>query len=90
MLEKNIDIFANVLEEMNMKETAEAFRFEFRSKSNDEYELGKYNILKHLQTQLNRCTGSNYKNNHIPLIITKNKRNLFNTIYRGLGIEDSG
>lgn len=66
MLEKNIDIFANVLEEMNMKETAETFRFEFRSKSNDEYELGKYNILKHLQTQLNRCTGSNYKNKYSP------------------------
>ena len=71
MLEKNIDTFANVLEEMNMKETANAFRVEFRSKSNDEYELGKYNILKHLQTQLNRCTGSNYSNKFTP---TKKKK----------------
>ena len=66
MLEKNIDTFAKLLEGLNMKQTALAFREEFLSKSNDEYELGKYNILKHLQNQLSKCSGDNFSHQYFP------------------------
>ena len=83
MIEKNIDTFAKVLENINLKETAKVFREEFKSKSNDEYELGKINILKHLQNQLNKCTGNNIIHKYSP-ISTKKKKRIPNDIFDNL------
>ena len=83
MIEKNIDTFAKVLENINLKETAKIFREEFKSKSNDEYELGKINILKHLQNQLNKCTGNNIIHKYSP-ISTKKKKRIPNEIFDNL------
>ena len=66
MLEKNVQTFSRHLEEMNLKNTADAFKREFISKPNDAYELGKYNILKHLQKELNKCTGANTSIDYSP------------------------
>ena len=66
MLEKNVQTFSQHLEELNLKNTAEAFKREFLSKPNDAYELGKYNILKHLQKELNKCTGTNTSTDYSP------------------------
>ena len=66
MLEKNVLTFSRHLEEMNLKNTADAFKREFISKPNDAYELGKYNILKHLQKELNKCTGTNTSVDYSP------------------------
>ena len=66
MLEKNINAFSDLLRELNFPETAEIFKHEFLAKPNDEYQLGKYNILKHLQTQLNKCTGNSYAHSFNP------------------------
>ena len=66
MLEKNVFTFSRHLEEMNLKNTADAFKREFISKPNDAYELGKYNILKHLQKELNKCTGTNTSIDYSP------------------------
>ena len=66
MLEKNVLTFSRHLEEMNLKNTADAFKREFISKPNDAYELGKYNILKHLQKELNKCTGTNTSIDYSP------------------------
>ena len=66
MLEKNVLTFSRHLEEMNLKSTADAFKREFISKPNDAYELGKYNILKHLQKELNKCTGTNTSIDYSP------------------------
>ena len=66
MLEKNVLTFSRHLEEMNLKNTAETFKREFISKPSDAYELGKYNILKHLQKELNKCTGSNTSIDYSP------------------------
>ena len=66
MLEKNVLTFSQHLEELNLKNTAESFKREFISKPNDAYELGKYNILKHLQKELNKCTGTNTSTDYSP------------------------
>ena len=66
MLEKNVLTFSQHLEELNLKNTAESFKREFISKPNDAYELGKYNILKHLQKELNKCTGTNSSTDYSP------------------------
>ena len=66
MLEKNVLVFSQHLEELNLKNTAESFKREFISKPNDAYELGKYNILKHLQKELNKCTGTNTSTDYSP------------------------
>ena len=66
MLEKNVFTFSRHLEEMNLKNTADAFKREFISKPSDAYELGKYNILKHLQKELNKCTGTNTSVDYSP------------------------
>ena len=66
MLEKNVLTFSKHLEEMDFKNTADAFKREFISKPNDAYELGKYNILKHLQKELNKCTGTNSSIDYSP------------------------
>ena len=66
MLEKNVTIFSRHLEEMNLKNTADTFKREFISKPSDAYELGKYNILKHLQKELNKCTGANTSADYSP------------------------
>ena len=66
MLEKNVLTFSRHLEEMDLKNTADAFKREFISKPNDAYELGKYNILKHLQKELNKCTGTNSSIDYSP------------------------
>ena len=66
MLEKNVLTFSQHLEELNLKNTAESFKKEFISKPNDAYELGKYNILKHLQKELNKCTGTNTSTDYSP------------------------
>ena len=66
MLEKNVFTFSRHLEEINIKNTADAFKREFISKPNDAYELGKYNILKHLQKELNKCTGTNTSIDYSP------------------------
>ena len=66
MLEKNVLTFSQHLEEINLKNTAESFKREFISKPNDAYELGKYNILKHLQKELNKCTGTNSSTDYSP------------------------
>ena len=66
MLEKNVVTFSQHLEELNLKNTAESFKKEFISKPNDAYELGKYNILKHLQKELNKCTGTNTSTDYSP------------------------
>ena len=66
MLEKNVFTFSPHLEEMNLKNTADAFKREFISKPNDVYKLGKYNILKHLQKELNKCTGTNTSIDYSP------------------------
>ena len=66
MLEKNVLTFSQHWEELNLKNTAESFKREFISKPNDAYELGKYNILKHLQKELNKCTGTNTSTDYSP------------------------
>ena len=71
MLEKNVFTFSRHLEEMNLKNTADAFKREFISKPNDAYELGKYNILKHLQKELNKCTGTNTSIDYSPTSVRK-------------------
>ena len=75
MLEKNIDTFAKLLEGLNMKQTAQTFKEEFLLKSNDEYELGKYNILKHLQNQLSKFSGDNFSHQYFP---TSSKKKSYN------------
>ena len=80
MLEKNVSVFAKFLEEMNMKNSAETFKAEFLAKPNDEYQLGKYNILKHLQKELNKCTGSNISAEYSPTSARK-KTKPSNAIY---------
>ena len=64
MLEKNVQNFSKIFEEMNMKKTGDIFKREFLAKSNDEYELGKITILKQLQKELNKCTGRSNTNNY--------------------------
>ena len=64
MLEKNVQKFSKVFEDMDMKKTGDIFKREFLAKSNDEYELGKITILKQLQKELNKCTGINTPSNY--------------------------
>ncbi|MCQ2818105.1 MAG: DYRK family dual specificity protein kinase [archaeon] len=84
IIEKNINTFAKILQELNLPETANTFKEEFSSKSNDEYDLGKYTTLSFLTNQLNQCTGEKFCNKYSPIekIEEVKENSVFNRVVR--------